>query len=139
MQVPPTPTGEYTVPGTPTDRSLASTNLSISGRNTEMSYDGGDVFTMMIKQDSRDSNVYDAPTFIPDIQGARESPDGAYSYVIDGRCPMSSMSNISDLKHDYEDEACSSEGPERDILMEFVMMEERQEERRKGPSPFRVG
>ena len=33
-----------------------------------MSYDGGDVFTMMIKQDSRDSNVYDAPTFIPDIQ-----------------------------------------------------------------------
>ena len=33
-----------------------------------MSYDGGDVFTMMIKQDSRDSNVYDAPAFIPDIQ-----------------------------------------------------------------------
>merc|ERR1719412_1112761 len=50
---------------------------------------------------------------------------------------MSSMSNISDLKHDYEDEACSSEGPERDILMEFVMMEEREEDRRKGTSPFR--
>ena len=33
-----------------------------------MSYDGGDVFTMMIKQDSRDSNVYDAPAYIPDIQ-----------------------------------------------------------------------
>ena len=33
-----------------------------------MSYDGGDVFTMMIKQDSRDSNVYDAPSYIPDIQ-----------------------------------------------------------------------
>ena len=33
-----------------------------------MSYDGGEVFSMMIKQDSRDSNVYDAPAFIPDIQ-----------------------------------------------------------------------
>ena len=100
-----------------------------------MSYDGGDVFTMMIKQDSRDSNVYDAPAFIPDIQvqfvcfeiwfqlrgaqDARESPDGAYSYVIDGPCPMSSLSNVSDLKHDNEEETCSSEGPERDILMEF--------------------
>ena len=50
----------------------------------------------------------------------RESPDGAYSYVIDGPCPMSSLSNVSDLKHDNEEEeCCSSEGPERDILMEF--------------------
>ena len=71
------------------------------------------------------------------VQDMRESPDGAYSYVIDGPCPMSSMSNISDLKLDLEEETCSSEGPERDILMEFVMMEERQEERRKGPSPFK--
>ena len=54
-----------------------------------------------------------------DAQDARESPDGAYSYVIDGRCPMSSLSNVSDLKHDNEEETCSSEGPERDILMEF--------------------
>ena len=52
-------------------------------------------------------------------QDARESPDGAYSYVIDGPCPMSSLSNVSDLKHDNEEETCSSEGPERDILMEF--------------------
>ena len=52
-------------------------------------------------------------------QDARESPDGAYSYVIDGPCPMSSLSNVSDLKHDNEEENCSSEGPERDILMEF--------------------
>jgi hypothetical protein len=130
-----------------------------------MSYDGGDVFTMMIKQDSRDSNVYDAPSYIPDIQAPRslraavtprqdprESPDGAYSYVIDGPCPMSrlsffflapfssllSMSNISDLKLDCEEEAGSSEGPERDILMEFVLMEEQQEARRNGPSPFKV-
>ena len=48
------------------------------------------------------------------------------------------MSNIPDLSLDLEDDACSSEGPERDILMEFVLMEERQEERRKGPSPFKV-
>ena len=53
------------------------------------------------------------------LQDARESPDGAYSYVIDGPCPMSSLSNVSDLKHDNEEETCSSEGPERDILMEF--------------------
>ena len=68
--MPATPTGDYTLPGTPSDRSLASTNLNlpISGRNTGMSYDGGDVFTMVIKQDSRDSNCYDAPSFIPDIQ-----------------------------------------------------------------------
>ena len=53
-------------------------------------------------------------------QDTRESPDGAYSYVIDGPCPMSSLSNVSDLKHDNEEEeCCSSEGPERDILMEF--------------------
>ena len=50
-------------------------------------------------------------------QDARESPDGAYSYVIDGPCPMSSLSNVSDLKHDNEEETCSSEGPERDILI----------------------
>ena len=55
-------------------------------------------------------------------QDARESPDGAYSYVIDGPCPMSSLSNVSDLKHDNEEETCSSEGPERDILMEFGKM-----------------
>ena len=55
-------------------------------------------------------------------QDTRESPDGAYSYVIDGPCPMSSLSNVSDLKHDNEEEeCCSSEGPERDILMEFGM------------------
>ena len=31
----------------------------------------------------------------------RESPDGAFSYVIDGPA-KSSMSNISDLKYDHE-------------------------------------
>ena len=39
--------------------------------------------------------------------------------MIDGPCPMSSLSNVSDLKHDNEEETCSSEGTERDILMEF--------------------
>ena len=135
--IPPTPTNDYGSMCSPSDRSLASTNIPISGRNTGMSYDGGDVFTMMIKQDSRDSNVYDAPSYIPDITDMRESPDGAYSYVIDGPA-MSSMSNISDLKPDFEEE--SSDGFERDIIMEFVMMEEKGDmftDRKLGPSPFK--
>ena len=121
----------------PTDRSLASTNLNISGRNTGMSYDG-EVFTMMIKQESRDSNVYDAPSCIPDIY-MRESPDGAYSYVIDGPA-VSSMSNISDIKHDGETEE-SSDGLERDIIRDFVMMEEAAKDlvvdTKKAASPFK--
>lgn len=109
----------------------------LSGRNTVMSHDGStDVFTMIIKQESRDSNVYDAPSFIPDIY-TRESPDGAYSYVIDGPA-ISSMSNISDLKHDIEEE--SSDGFEKDIIRDFVMLEESKKftlDRRKGATPFK--
>ena len=116
--IPPTPASDQVL-CSPTDRSLASTNLPVSGRNTGMSFDG-EVFTMMIKQESRDSNVYDAPSSIPDIY-MRESPDGAYSYVIDGPA-LSSMSNISDIKQDGEEE--SSDGLERDIIRDFVMMEE---------------
>ena len=125
--IPPTPSSDQVLLCSPTDRSLASTNLPISGRNTGMSFDG-EVFTMMIKQESRDSNVYDAPSCIPDIY-MRESPDGAYSYVIDGPA-LSSMSNISDIKHDGEEE--SSDGLERDIIRDFVMMEE------TGKEPFVV-
>ena len=102
-----------------------------------MSYDG-EVFTMMIKQESRDSNVYDAPSCIPDIY-MRESPDGAYSYVIDGPA-VSSMSNISDIKHDGETEE-SSDGLERDIIRDFVMMEEAAKDlvvdTKKAASPFK--
>ena len=98
----------------PSDRSFASTNIPMSGRNTVLSQDGSDVFTMMIKQESRDSNVYDAPTFIPDIF-TRESPDGANSYVIDGPA-MSRMSNISDLKHDEDQPG--------DLIRELVMSED---------------
>ena len=125
--MPPTPTQDY---------SICSNTYPISGRNTQMSMDG-EVITMMIKQESRDSNVYDAPSSIPDFRGIRESPDGAYSYVIDGPI-RSSMSNISDLRFDIDEE--SSEGAERDVIMEFVMMEEAMESnhfRSKGPSPFR--
>ena len=127
----------HALPATPSqdsDRSLASTNLPVSGRNTglsELPDATSDVFTMLIKQESRDSNVYDAPTFIPDIADCtRESPDGCYSYVIEGPA-LSSMSNISDLKQDF-DEECSSDGTERDIIREFVLMEDE----RKG-SPFK--
>ena len=134
--VPPSPAGDHLMLASPSDRSLASTNLPFSGRNTVMSSvagDGSDVFTMMIKQESRDSNVYDAPSYIPDIY-TRESPDGAYSYVIDGPA-MSSMSNISDLKHDVETE--SSDGFEKDLIRDFVLMEETTKkytlDRRKAP------
>ena len=121
--IPPSPAGDHLLMASPSDRSLASTNLPFSGRNTVMSSvagDGSDVFTMMIKQESRDSNVYDAPSYIPDIY-TRESPDGAYSYVIDGPA-LSSMSNISELKQDVETE--SSDGFEKDMIRDFVMMEE---------------
>ena len=37
------------------------------------------------------------------VKKIRESPDGAFSYVIDGPA-KSSMSNISDLKYDHEEE-----------------------------------
>ena len=134
--VPPSPAGDHLMMASPSDRSLASTNLPFSGRNTVMSSvagDGSDVFTMMIKQESRDSNVYDAPSYIPDIY-TRESPDGAYSYVIDGPA-ISSMSNISDLKHDVETE--SSDGFEKDLIRDFVLMEETTKkytlDRRKAP------
>lgn len=134
--IPPSPAGDHLMMASPSDRSLASTNLPFSGRNTVMSSvagDGSDVFTMMIKQESRDSNVYDAPSYIPDIY-TRESPDGAYSYVIDGPA-MSSMSNISDLKPDVETE--SSDGFEKDLIRDFVMMEETTKkytlDRRKAP------
>ena len=137
--VPPSPAGDHLMMASPSDRSLASTNLPFSGRNTVMSSvagDGSDVFTMMIKQESRDSNVYDAPSYIPDIY-TRESPDGAYSYVIDGPA-MSSMSNISDLKQDVETvETESSDGFEKDIIRDFVLMEETTKkytlDRRKAP------
>ena len=123
--LPPSPTHDY---------SICSNTYPISGRNTQMSMEE---FTMMIKQDSRDSNVYDAPCSIPDyFNEVRESPDGAYSYVLDGRM-RSSMSNISDLRYEMDDD---SESLERDVLMEFVMMEERMERtsfRAKGQSPFR--
>ena len=136
---PPTPINDHTIMCSPSDRSLASTNIPFSGRNTVMSYDGSDVFTMMIKQESRDSNVYDAPSYIPDIY-TRESPDGAYSYVIDGPA-ISSMSNISDLKHDVEiNEEESSDGFEKDIIRDFVMLEENKKyslDRRKGATPFK--
>ena len=135
--IPPTPTNDHNMMWSPSDRSLASTNIPFSGRNTVMSHDGSsDVFTMIIKQESRDSNVYDAPSFIPDIY-TRESPDGAYSYVIDGPA-VSSMSNISDLKHDVEAE--SSDGFEKDIIRDFVIMEESKKftlDRRKGATPFK--
>jgi hypothetical protein len=129
----------HNLPPTPThqDYSICSNTYPISGRNTQMSFDGGDVITMMIKQDSRDSCLYDAPNSIPDIMDFRESPDGAYSYVIDGRI-RSSMSNISDLKPDYEEEI--SDVFERDILMEFVHMDEaidQQTFRSSNPSPFK--
>ena len=129
----------HNLPPTPTqqDYSICSNTYPISGRNTQMSFDGGDVITMMIKQDSRDSCLYDAPNSIPDIMDFRESPDGAYSYVIDGRI-RSSMSNISDLKPDYEEE--SGDGLERDILMEFVQMDEAMEQntfKSSIPSPFK--
>ena len=136
--IPPTPStsSDQLILASPPDRSLASTNINISGRNTGMSYDG-EVFTMMIKQESRDSNVYDAPSCIPDIY-MRESPDGAYSYVIDGPA-LSSMSNISDIKHDGEEE--SSDGLERDIIRDFVLMEEGGKapfvDTKKGASPFK--
>ena len=126
--IPPTPTQDY---------SICSNTYPISGRNTRMSMEG-EVITMMIKQESRDSNVYDAPSSIPDFYDIRESPDGAFSYVIDGPI-RSSMSNISDLKYDCSDDV-SSEGVERDVIMEFVMMEEAMERnnfRNKGPSPFK--
>ena len=125
--MPPTPTQDY---------SICSNTYPISGRNTEMSMEG-EVITMMIKQESRDSNVYDAPSSIPDFRGIRESPDGAYSYIIDGPV-RSSMSNFSELRFDIDEE--SSDGVERDVIMEFVMMEEAMESnnfKSKGPSPFR--
>ena len=141
--VPPTPlpASDHALLCSPSDRSIASiasTNLPFSGRNTVMSCEGeGSVFTMMIKQESRDSNVYDAPSHIPDIY-TRESPDGAYSYVIDGPA-VSSMSNISDLKQDVEEE--SSDGFEKDIIRDFVMLEESEKkyslDRRKGGAPFK--
>ena len=122
--LPPSPTHDY---------SICSNTYPISGRNTQMSMEE---FTMMIKQDSRDSNVYDAPSSIPDyLNEVRESPDGAYSYVLDGRI-RSSMSNISDLKYDLDE--VESESLERDMLMEFVQMEERMERTSfKRNSPFR--
>lgn len=126
--LPPTPTQDY---------SICSNTYPISGRNTQMSMFEGEVITMLINQESRDSNVYDAPFGIPDFNEVRQSPDGAYSYAIEGTIP-SSMSNLSDFKYDNEEEC--SDGMERDVIMEFVVMEESMKRHKFHPkrsSPFR--